>query len=1129
MEDRIVILLQDIQLGSGDAILKASSFINDEAFIVSLGDHMYDPHSFEEILAVYSKIDMESSRKNKIGLSAIKFCDESEIPYTGILKISNNIDNAINYDQQKIYLIEGMREKPVESVEDFKINQKSLYLSHLGIDILPSSVFDIIKDEKLMILKNNIDSEVCLRSAMKHLQEDHLLYGYLSQHDSSDFGTPNLYLRSLNKKINNHLHPTNPTNQQQKRSFCIYGGDREDNLKLLTWMKSNVTFNSKIGENLLDSNKCFKSNGTSIINIGSSPGRIDLMGGFSDYSGSQVLQYPISRRTYCFLVLSDEGNFKSFDLASIHVDSIENILNSKFTAANHKAEIWEASVSKDILFNNIEGNEFVDYTNLNNRLSNLHNSLNDIEITTSSKHPSNNWVSYVLGTIYECLNTSENITRLDLVKQIKEKSISIFLLSDIPPCSGLASSAALEMSILQAMDNAFNLNLIATEMPYLICQRVENKVIGAPTGFMDQRTVQEANADELISFRCCLPHSSFPANFIQIPENIEICAIETGIKRKVKNNSYENIQQASVMGKLILDELLGIDINCLADLSPVEYLKIDHFLPISLKGSQFIYKYNHILKLNTYPLTIKLDECYPIRAATRHPVMENNRVQMFQRGLHTNDNFFSSNNQVYRNLGKLMSQSHLSYSDLGLGHPDINILINILQKYMTNKNGNILYGAKITGGGNGGAVAVLTNKRTDYKSAINEACAEYLKVTNSPVCRLISGSSGNTKFHGSIRYFSSTLRGTFSQVTKPKILIVNHGYPPQFNGGSEIYTQTLATSLIQSGECESVEVFCREHDSYLPDFNLQSYEDPYENRLKIHSVNLSREAPYYRFKYNEVDEVFKTLLMILKPDIIHFGHLNHLSLNLPIIAKTLLSDVKCIYTLHDYWLMCPRGQFLFTGFTSPGEEPLQQCNSQNDVKCATRCFSSRYSTGSDAMFETDFNYWINWVKNRTESVKSTTNSIDCFIAPSKHLYNRFFNEYLMPIGQSHKLKLLPYGFDRKRLSGRTRLEELGNEGTKKYVFAYIGRHQPCKGVHLIIEAVISLLEKDPNLSKSIKIIIFGRSDSNSQHSLMRIINNSVLSKEENSHIIEFKPEYGNKVIVSTVFNHIDCVIVPSIW
>jgi hypothetical protein len=57
-----------------------------------------------------------------------------------------------------------------------------------------------------------------------------------------------------------------------------------------------------------------------------------------------------------------------------------------------------------------------------------------------------------------------------------------------------------------------------------------------------------------------------------------------------------------------------------------------------------------------------------------------------------------------------------------------------------------------------------------------------------------------------------------------------------------------------------------------------------------------------------MDDNFVELVKQIKPDIAHIGHVNHLSTGL--IDELNKLNIPIVYTLHDFWLMCPRGQFL---------------------------------------------------------------------------------------------------------------------------------------------------------------------------------------------------------------------------
>ena len=62
-----------------------------------------------------------------------------------------------------------------------------------------------------------------------------------------------------------------------------------------------------------------------------------------------------------------------------------------------------------------------------------------------------------------------------------------------------------------------------------------------------------------------------------------------------------------------------------------------------------------------------------------------------------------------------------------------------------------------------------------------------------------------------------------------KILQVIHGYPMQYNAGSEVYTQTLCHALADSGH--EVHVFTREENSFEPDFTLRQERDVDDDRI----------------------------------------------------------------------------------------------------------------------------------------------------------------------------------------------------------------------------------------------------------------------------------------------------------
>jgi len=331
-----------------------------------------------------------------------------------------------------------------------------------------------------------------------------------------------------------------------------------------------------------------------------------------------------------------------------------------------------------------------------------------------------------------------------------------------------------------------------------------------------------------------------------------------------------------------------------------------------------------------------------------------------------------------------------------------------------------------------------------------------------------------------------------------RVLLVIHGYPRRYNAGSEIYTQTLAHALADAG-CE-VSIFAREEDPFLPDYHLRTESDSLRADIPVHLVNHARSNA--RFQNDEIDAVFESVIDSVQPQIIHFGHLNHLSMGLPAVANK--HGIPTVFTLHDFWMMCPRGQFLQCGLTS--DEPWALCDGQEDGKCATHCFN-RFVEGIDVKDEV--RHWESWVNKRMLASRKACDAIDLFIAPSRRLMKRHVREFgLAP----EKITYLDYGFNLAHLDNRNRVEG------EPFVFGYIGRHHPSKGIHDLIDAFCGL-------EGNSLLRIWGRP----QGQLTDSLNRRVERFSDMSDRIEWLPEYNNEEIVSTVFNWCDCIVVPSIW
>jgi len=327
------------------------------------------------------------------------------------------------------------------------------------------------------------------------------------------------------------------------------------------------------------------------------------------------------------------------------------------------------------------------------------------------------------------------------------------------------------------------------------------------------------------------------------------------------------------------------------------------------------------------------------------------------------------------------------------------------------------------------------------------------------------------------------------------ILKIIHGYPLNYNAGSEVYSQSICNELSKH---HKVSVFTREENPYSPDFAIRKQTE--SSNLDFYFVNNPQGKDGYR--HRAMDSNFAELIAEIKPDIVHIGHLNHLSTG--IVDELNKQNIPIVFTLHDFWLMCPRGQFLTRSIGM--ENNMQLCSGQQDKKCASDCYKV-YFSGREENEQQDIEHWSAWTHQRMIETKAIINKVDLFIAPSKYLRNRFVNEFSVP---EDKIIYLDYGFPTEYLTQTEKTKDNSN-----FTFGYIGTLIPAKGVNQLIEAFCQI-ETPATLR------IYGRQNGQSTDALK-------LLASQSKNKIEFAGEYINHNLANDVFSKVDCIVVPSIW
>ncbi|HTE43915.1 MAG TPA: hypothetical protein VK636_01620 [Gemmatimonadaceae bacterium] len=416
------------------------------------------------------------------------------------------------------------------------------------------------------------------------------------------------------------------------------------------------------------------------VHIARAPGRLDVMGGIADYSGATVLQLPL-------------------DCATVAI--LQRHVAPRCDLATHRGGQWEFfSIDMDSL---ITGE--------------LHDPL--ALAAWFENRPADQWAAYVVGTIQRCLQ------HRDGDRPSAHPGMRMLIESNVPEGKGVSSSAALEMASMAVVAASYDVALTPEQLA-LDCQWVENHIVGAPCGIMDQMTSVCGRSDRLMRLKC---QPGTIEGHIEIPAGFAFFGIDSGLRHAVTGADYGTVRTAAFMGyRMVADaadlraEPDGAHVRVtdprwngyLANIAPSEFSDLyKMLLPVSMSGSEFLPRYGGITDEVT---RVHPERRYPVRHATAHPVFEQHRVERFADLLGE----LGQAPNVVVEMGRLMHGSHESYSACGLGTEGTDRLVELVAEAGSPRG---LFGAKITGAGSGGTVAVFG--RDDAESVVREIAERY--------------------------------------------------------------------------------------------------------------------------------------------------------------------------------------------------------------------------------------------------------------------------------------------------------------------------------------------------------------------------------------------------------------------
>ena len=226
------------------------------------------------------------------------------------------------------------------------------------------------------------------------------------------------------------------------------------------------------------------------IAVARAPGRLDVLGGIADYSGSLVLELPLAAAALAAAQLDDDG--------------------SVVAVSGDRRTVLDAD---DLTSTALDGLA--------------------ARFTGTSA-----WAAYVLGPIALFLR-EENVS---------VGGLRILVSSDVPEAKGVGSSAAIGVAALQAVAACLGRAPEPRRLA-LLSQRAEQLLASAPCGSMDQMTAAYGERDHLLLLLC--RPAEIVARF-RCPTRSPSGASTRACHHAVAGTAYRRARCAAFMGKALL-------------------------------------------------------------------------------------------------------------------------------------------------------------------------------------------------------------------------------------------------------------------------------------------------------------------------------------------------------------------------------------------------------------------------------------------------------------------------------------------------------------------------------------------------------------------------------------------------
>ena len=359
-----------------------------------------------------------------------------------------------------------------------------------------------------------------------------------------------------------------------------------------------------------------------------------------------------------------------------------------------------------------------------------------------------------------------------------------------------------------------------------------------------------------------------------------------------------------------------------------------------------------------------------------------------------------------------------------------------------------------------------------------------------------------------------------------KILLVVHGFPPVAEAGAELYAHAHAKALCREYG-DDILVLTREQDPSRAEYAVRHEHRDGVRIAWINNTFRKTRAFEETYRNEAIEGVASRVIDEFQPDVAHIHHLTGLSTT--IVSALAARGIPRLMTLHDYWMICHRGQLLDVNChvcAGPELTPCESCLGTAGRAGPVSFFAARALRELERRLPVvpartlrraaeQVGTLLHGVTGTTgespkrlEHMREMCARMTHFLAPSHHVRNRFV-QFGIP---ADRITVHQLGLDRAALPVQKR-----TRGDRLRV-GFLGSVMVSKGPHVLLEAVRQLP------AGTVSVDLFGghaayHGDDGYRNRIERL--------SEGQDVRAHGPIPHDRV--AQALSAIDVLVVPSIW